>query len=225
MKKLVALFLMLALMLGMSAMAEDDLGVQVIGGPDVAAVADNLDDMKLESTYTIDGFARVKPVSFEIIDEFKQYAKDKAGDNSEGGSWGTNAWARVSYGTNYYYKNILYKRAGANAEFAWLLMDVTNLAKGPVDLTQDVTVRVFFDEEYEFSGWVRMFNYDYDVYNGNKELIRTVLDPANSEETGMMYTCHMVFGCTLPNAVVEGKEPLRMEITMGDSVMTYHIRK
>ena len=63
------------------------------------------------------------------------------------------------------------------------------------------------------------------MYNANKTLIRSVLDPEDAELTSMMYTCHIVFGCTLPNAVVQGKEPLRMEIKLGDNDLTYHIRK
>ena len=41
----------------------------------------------------------------------------------------------------------------------------------------------------------------------------------------MMYTGIFVFGCTLPNSVVESKAPLRIEINLGGNELTYNIRK
>ena len=223
MKKLLVFVLALSLLLGATALAED-LGIQVIGGPNANVETLSLDDMKLEQTYTIDGYARIKPTVWNFTDFFYQYAKDKAGDNTDnGGKAGVNPWATPYVGG--YYKNINIMKSGANAEFACLEMDVTNLGKEGVDFTQQATVKLIFAEEYEFAGWVRMHNYDYDTHDHNKYLVRAAIDPANSEETEMMYTCHMVFGCTLPNAVVEGKEPLQMIITLGGNELTYNIRK
>lgn len=42
---------------------------------------------------------------------------------------------------------------------------------------------------------------------------------------GPMYTGHYAFGCTLPNAVVNSKKPLRMVITIDGNELTYNIRK
>ena len=224
MKKLLAFVLALSMLLGATALAED-LGIQVIGGPNVNTETLSLDDMKLEQTYTIDGYARIKPTVWNFTDFFYQYAKDHAGDNTNReGKAGVNPWSYNAPSAQYY-KHINIMKSGANAEFAWLEMEVTNLGKEGMDFTQQATVKVVFDEEYEFAGWVRMENYDYDTHDGNKFLVRSVLDPANSEMTEMMYTCHMVFGCTLPNAVVEGKEPLQMIITLGGNELTYNIRK
>jgi len=215
---LLALMMLSATALGHA----EDLGVQIIGGSDFVAEPVSLDDMQLEQTYTIDGYAKVAPLKFEFWDAFDQYEKDFAGNNSEGGTRGINRWMR---GNSIHYKYICPKHSGTDADFAMLQIDVTNLQKSDVDFTQEAEVKVIYDNDYEFAGWVRMFNYNYDSHDGNNTLVRPALDPANSEPTAMMYTTHMVFGCTLPNAVVEGKEPLRMEIKLGDNELTYHIRK
>ena len=40
-----------------------------------------------------------------------------------------------------------------------------------------------------------------------------------------MYPKRYAFGCTLPNAVVSSKKPLRMEITIDGNEITYNIRR
>ena len=221
MKKMVAFVLMALMMLGAIASAED-LGVQMIGGSSFVAETVNLDDMKLEQVYKIEGYAKIEPLAWKFDDFFYQYVKDHAGDNSHGGEKGKNPWAEMG---GWYYKWINIMNSGTSAEFAWLEVDVTNLAKTDVDFTQQVEVKVVYDDDYEFAGWVRMINYDYDTYDGNGALVRTTLNPDNSESIDMMYTAHLVFGATLPNAVVEDKAPLRMEIKLGENELTYHIRK
>ena len=224
MKKMVAFVLMALMMLGAIASAED-LSVQVIGGSSFTAETVSLDDMKLEQSYTIDGYAKVSPLTWRFDDFFYQYEKDHAGDNIEGGEQGKNPWYYNSHAIPRYFKWINIMNSGTNADFALLEVDVTNLAKTDVDFTQQAEVKIVYNDDYEFAGWVRMFNTDYDITDGNKALVRTTLDPDNSEPTAMMYTAHLIFGATLPNAVVEDKAPLRMEINLGGNELTYHIRK
>ena len=46
------------------------------------------------------------------------------------------------------------------------------------------------------------------------------------EEISMLYTGHYYFGCTLPNDVISNSSmPIQMIITLGESEMTYNIRK
>ena len=52
-----------------------------------------------------------------------------------------------------------------------------------------------------------------------------VIDPADNFEIDPMYSGHYVFGCTLPNAVVNSEKPLRMVITIDGNELTYNIRK
>ena len=74
MKKLLVLVLMAAMLA--SVAAAEDLGVQMIGGPDFQAQPISLDDLQLGQSYSLDGYARVKPVEFKVIDYFGQFAKD-----------------------------------------------------------------------------------------------------------------------------------------------------
>lgn len=222
MKKVVALALAAMMLLGAAVAVAEDLGVQLVGGSDDITETVSLDNMKLETTYTIDGYARVTPRVWQFTDRFYQFEKDHVGDFRDGGSEGNNP----SNGYYYqYYKYINIMHSGENADFAWFEVDVTNLTKNDIDFTQEAEVMVIYDEDYEFVGWVRMINYDYDTSTSGGKLIRSTLDPANSETTPMMYTAHMIFGCTLPNAVVEGKEPLRIEINLGGNELIFHIRK
>lgn len=224
MKKFFASVLAVIMIASLGSACAEDLGIQMIGGSDFVAETVSLDDMKLEQVYTIDGYAKVAPLVWKFDDFFYQYEKEHSGDNSEGGEKGKNPWYYNS-ALAHYFKWINIMDSGTNADFAWFEVDVTNLAKADVDFTQQAEVKIVYDDDYEFAGWVRMFNYDYDVIDGNKALVRTTLDPDNSEPTAMLYTAHLVFGATLPNAVVEDKAPLRMEINLGGNELTYHIRK
>lgn len=231
MKKMLSLLLVLSLMLGCSAAMAEDLGVQIIGGNDAAMETMNLEDVKLGQSYEIGGFARISPVSFEYIDHFAQYTDANVGDNSAATHYGDSN-GRVRYAYDDYYEYIYWKTSGKNADFAWLSIDITNMQMSPYAFMKDAKVKVVFNDQYEYAGWVRQINYDYtttrnthsDVID-NVETINAVITPAGEEEIGMVYTGHFIFGCTLPNAIVTGKEPLRIEITLGGNEITYNIRK
>ena len=227
MKKLLTLLTIMVLLTGIAC--AEDLQVQFIVGEDLPQMALDLDDMQLGQTYEIDGYARITPVSFEFMEKFIQYDAGAPGDNTSHGM--DSSKVRHSPGAyNGYYKHLNWMRSGVNADFAWFLMDITNTQKTAVNFIQEATVKVVFDEEYEYAGWVRQFNYDYDL-NGEYhdgvdqgDFIRAALDPVDEESIDMMYTGHYVFGCTLPTAVVEGTEPLRMVIDLGGNELTYNIR-
>ena len=204
MKKLISM--LVTLMLLATFACAEDLQVQIIGGEDVPQMFLDIDDMQLGQTYEIDGYARITPVSFTFADGFLEYALDFKGDNTSEGD------------------KILLMESGTSAEFAELFIDCTNLMKENIDFTTQAKVTAVFDDDYEFAGWVRMFNYDYDMYDRYGEPIHVALNPENSEETSMMYTAHLLIGCTLPTAVVEGTEPLRIVIGLGGNELTYNIR-
>lgn len=225
MKKFFVLAVIVALFASMAVASAEDLGVQVIGEENGFSQAVSLDDLKLEQVYSIDDYAKIKPVVWQFRDFFYQYSEDHVGDHSDGGKQGNNPYSYSWGGNRYYYKYIDIMRSGVNAEFAWLEIDFTNKAKSDVNFADNVEVKVVYDDEYEFAGWVRSQNYDYDTNNKDGELIRAAIPLKNTEMTSMMYTVHMVFGCTLPNAVVEDKAPLRMEILIDGNELTYNIRK
>ncbi len=107
--------------------------------------------------------------------------------------------------------------SGAEAEYLLLRMDVVNTTLKAKNYLADVTVEVVYDDLYEFSGW--FYQYDYDKYEDRvipSDCIFAI-DP--------MYAGHYVFGCTLPNAVVEGSRPLAMIITIDGNEITYNVRK
>lgn len=106
--------------------------------------------------------------------------------------------------------------SGNEAEYALLKIDIINTAFKPKDYLTSCEVRVFYDDEYEYGGWSYQCNYDV---SSSSVLIKDrqfAIDP--------MYQGHYWFGCTLPNAVVNGTAPLRMVITLDGNEITYNIR-
>jgi len=246
MKRIVSLVLCLAMLLTTAALAED-LGVQVIGG-NTAAIAVSLDDMQVGTAYTLDGYAVVVPKEMKVVQCFAQFGE--AGDYSVYQEGAYNSNKNTSYAPVYAnstsklqfnswrYKDASWMDSGESADFAWLLMDVTNLQKKTVEFTEEVSIKVVYQDDYEFNGWIRQIVYDHmEAQNGDKGLSRygyekeeypneIVMNPAKVEAIDMMYTGTYAFGCTLPNFVLEDKKsPLRMEIKLGENELTYHIRK
>lgn len=99
---------------------------------------------------------------------------------------------------------------------------------------EDAKVQVFYQDDYEFGGWIRQINYDYlqrgiaisrhgsDASHPNV----VVLHPQNVESIGMLYTGTYIFGATLPASVIyDKKSPLRIVITIDGNELTYNIRK
>ena len=240
MKRILSMLLVLSMLLGCSVAVAEDLGVQVIGENQTDSAALNLDDLQIGASYRIDGYAIVNVLSFDYFDSFAQYNKDNAGNNSHGDNWNLGSSAVYWNNGSWYHDQAYWNDSGTSADFAWLLVDLVNLHKADYSFIEDITIKVVYDDEYEFAGWVRQFNHDYRTtiyrkdYDGKYysvlsegDLIYSdyALDPSNEEAIGQMYTGSYVFGCTLPNYVVEGKEPLRMEINLGSSEMIYNIRK
>lgn len=234
MKKILSMLLVLSMLLGCSAAMAEDLGVQVIGGPDSDTTPMSLDDIQLGKTYTVDGYAKFAPVEALFVDYFAQFNKDadyyavRNSYNQDNVYYQEDIlkgdWA-------YYYTQAGWMDSGLNADFFWLRIDITNAQKKTVKYLSEASVKMVYDDEYEFNGWVRQANFDYNtrVYrlnSGTAGASFAVLNPANEEGIDMMYTGTFIFGCTLPNSVVQDtKTPLRMVITIGGNEPTYNIRK
>ena len=254
MKKMLSMILVISLLLGCSVTVAEDLGVQVIGGKNQEMETLNLDDMKLEEAYKIEGYATVKPLSFNYCDYFAQYNKDKNGDlttqnvrvNESHSGLVFIKCTDSNWGKYDYVVNASWYDSGESAEYAFLMMDIVNRSKADHLFMAEASVKVIYDDEYEFAGWIRQINYDYfksvsaTVFPLQQEAIHTghnpitekplylktlLLHPGMEEPVGMMYTGHYIFGCTLPNEVILSKESLRMVITLGDNELTYNIRK
>lgn len=181
------MLLILSMLLGCSV-AMAEMGVQVIGGPDTETEPVSLDDFKLNVDAEIDGYAVLFGTEFNYINEFKHHP-----------SW-TSTYS-----------------SGNEAEFAMLRIDILNTTMKPKDYLASYSVKVVYDDVYEYGGWA--YQYDFDQSK------TTVLDLNEQFAIEPMYQGHYVFGCTLPNAVVNSKKPLRMEITIDGNEITYNIRK
>lgn len=242
MKKLFVIFAVVIAVLASVAAGAEDLGIQVIGGPATESVPMSLDDLQIGQAYTIDGYAIIEPVEYQVVDFFAQFKKDADYTSVSGNNYDTADRVFVDkLNQDFYYNwrwwDAGWKDSGVNADFAWFMMDVTNLQKKDFDFMQNATVKVIYQDEYEFAGWVRQVNYDYLNYGEKGRDVNrmgydkknpnvVVLDPDNVEEIGMMYTGTYAFGATLPNSVFEDtKSPLQMIITIDGNELTYNIRK
>lgn len=234
MKKILATILVLSMFLVCSFAVAEDLGVQIIGGNEATFEAMSLEDVKLEQTYEIPGFAKITPVSFAYLDYFPQYDKGANGNNETFSDGYTHEDRIYSRNFRYYYSHIYFVNSGNNADFACLSMDIVNLQKTPYAFMKNATVKVVVGDDYEFAGWMRQFNYDYDFYREVEgtsteeygKFIRAAIVPDSEEDIGMLYTGHYYFGCTLPNDVINNSNmPIQMVITIGDSEIIYNIRK
>ena len=209
MKQLISLMLVLSMLLGCSvAMAE--MGVQIIGGPETESEPVSLDDLKLNVEATIDGYGIIEATEFAFKDVLGYY---RSGKNSV-------------YNSDDFY------RSGNEAEYAILKVDITNLARTSKDFLTHCEVRAVFDDVYEYAGWYYQYNYNNKTSKSNssgedsdKQNVRWVINAADPFSVGPMYQGHYAFGCTLPNAVVNSKQPLRLVITIDGNEITYNIRK
>ena len=206
-KSLVVLMILVwSLLLPMSF--AEELGVNIIGTENSMTEDLGLEDIVIGNSYEIPGKMELVPVSFSYVDAFAQYDKGKAGQNDNqyiGGRKGSElVWANT-YRTVYFY-NMHWNDSGTAGDFAWLMMDVVNLTHSPVKYMDKAEVRMIYGfdgSEYEFGGWVRQANYDYntEVYrngDGIDNASFAVLDPSDEEPIGMLYTGNYIFGCTLP---------------------------
>ena len=248
MKKRMAMVAIMAVCMAAVPAAASDLEVHEItipGNEDEMEVLD-LEDMQIGTTYKIDGYAKVTPYFFDFMDCFAQYTLDNAGEHSCTDGHNNYIYdnpVKCSNSTSNGYWNIYWNDSGANADFAWLVMDITNLRKENVAFMQEASVKVVYDEEYEFEGWIRQINYDYRTPihrrdykgkyyivessdDGNYDYSDVCIDPENEEEIGQMFVGSYVFGCTLPNPVIEDENaPLKIMIQLGENELTYHVRK
>lgn len=212
MKKILSVLLVLSMLLSASAALAEGMGVQVIGGPAVEVEPVSLDDIKLNVDVEIDGYAVILPTAFSFTDTLGHYREGET-------ELGWDADSRLF-------------KSGNDAEFAILRMDLTNLGVSAKSFLTNAEVKVVYDDKYEYAGWFYQYNYDNKVRNdsnygvaSNKQNTEFVIMPSDFFEIGPMYAGHYVFGCTLPNAVIDSKAPLRMEITIDGNEITYNIRK
>lgn len=211
MKKILSILLVLFMLLTASAAMAEGMGVQVIGGNEAEMQTVSLDDIQLNVAIDVPDNCSFTPTSFQYVDMLRAYKEGV-------------------YYVRYLNDHCDTYLSGEEAEYAMLRMDILNTQTRPVDFLSEVEVKVVSDDKYEFAGWAYQYNYN-NTYNTNNERELAgankeyVINAADRFAIDPMYTGHYVFGCTLPNAVVNGKTPLRIEITFAGNEITYNIRK
>ena len=210
MKKLISVALVFVMFVTYASITyAGDMGVQIIGGQETETEPVSLDDIKLGVEVTIDGYGRLTPIAYTVQDTLGFYA--------QGRSEPSNDW---------------WYRSGQEADYVILKMDIVNLAMRDKNFLENVEIKAIYNDKYEYGGWAYQFNYDnkisdwspYGEYN-KKQNMEFAIAEADIFPIGSMYQGHYCFGATLPNAVVNAKEPLRMIITIDGNEITYNIRK
>lgn len=211
MKKILSVLLVLSMLLSASAALAEGMGVQVIGGPETETEPVSLDDIKLNAEVEIEGYGIFLPNEFAFADWLGYY---KAGKHDID-------WYNCQY------------QSGQDAEYAVFRMDITNIVPQAKDFLADCEVKAVYDETYEYAGWFYQVNYNNSTYKDSNKFgadsqqqnYRWVINNADNFVIDPMYQGHYVFGCTLPNAVVNSKAPLKLIITLDGNEITYNIRK
>lgn len=182
------LFVLLMVLTASAALAEN-MGVQIIGGPETETKQVSLEDFKLNVPVVVDGFGTLTGTKFEIVDELS------------------------------YYSGIQINRhkSGNEADYALFSMDILNMQTKAVDFLDQFDVKAIFDDVYEYAGWAYQRNSD--------KKIEVALSSGDNFAIEPMYNGHYYFGCTLPNAVIESKAPLKLIINISGNEIIYNIRK
>ncbi len=234
MKKILSMILVLSMLLAASAALAEGMGVQVIGGQDSSTQPVSLDDIQLEATVEIPGWGDITPLAYAVQDCVMVRKPGQLGriwrytgtgsDKPDGYDkyFEHNLKIECQFHTFDDYKYwvedwITHYESGTQAEYAFLGLDILNTTADRIDYLKDYSVKVIFDDRVEYAGW---------CYQCDMDLNRcTWLDSSNNFVIDPYYVGHYVFGCTLPNSVINGKAPLRMVITLDGKEITYNIRK
>ena len=205
MRKIDALMVVVVLMIlsvGTAFAKEEEnmMGVMLISGPDGEdAQLVSLDDIQLNKEIEIDNYGVILPTEFKYTNVLAVYKE---------GAYNKN------FSSHYTIRN-----SGNEADYALLKMDITNLMTVAHDFLEECEITVVYDEKYEYGGWCYQFDSD------NEDGLNTAVNKADEFSIFSMYKGHYVFGCTLPNAVIESDKSLQMIIKLDDNEIIYNIRK
>lgn len=217
MKKTFVITVMLLVALTFCFAADNNMGVKALGNDKTANEKVSLDNLVVGKEVEIEDYAIVKPTEFGFYDSLGYYNK---GYTSIGGRYD-----RMNGG--YYYSQ-------NEADYAILRMDLTNMALEAKDFLKSCSVKVIFNDKYEYEGWCYQSNYNNTNCSGNhyrldedndKQNKRYAINSGDQFAINPMYVGHFIFGCTLPNTIVESTKPLKMIITIDGNELTYNIRK
>ena len=211
MKKIFSMILALMMFFTASAALTEGMDVQVVGEPETKTEPMFFDDLKLETEAEIEGWGVLTLTAYEVQEGLGYY---RAGES------------HVINGVYDYYWS------GNEAEYVVLYADILNTQLKDKDYLENVTVKAIYDDFYEYAGWFyqRNYNNQTDKYEGQevdraKQNLRWAINLSDQFAIGPMYMGHYIFGCTLPNAVINGNKSLKLIITIDDNEITYNIQK
>lgn len=115
------------------------------------------------------------------------------------------------------FNNYTSRVSGVEAEYLVLRFDITNLSGESRNYMDNFSMKVVYDDSYEYAGWILEYDYNRDENRTLPDGQYLTIDP--------FYVGHYLTGCTLPNYVMDSKAPLRMEISIDGNELTYNIRK
>lgn len=208
MKRMIGLLAALVLVMVPFGALADGMGVQIIGGDDLASETASLDDLQIGVAAEAESWGTVTITDCRFQDVLYQY---KEGKHEVAGNW--NCF-----------------NSGNEADYLIVKLDILNNTKAERDYLSNIEVKAVFMDDVEFAGWSYQYNWDngikdkeWEDLNGiqNKEF---VIDPADQFAIMPYYIGHYCFGCTLPNTVVTSKEPLRLEVKIDGNELTYNVR-
>ena len=190
MKKLTVLLITLVIMVNVTTVFAADLGVQII---------EPIEGDSSRPRGSIDDMKINVPVEVEdfgtitpLVYEFVDTIDYEQGEWDRGG------------GKDGFFKS------GTEADYIILKLDILNTTFSSIDYTNDVTVTVYYKDTYELNGFIYQINLDAGSYV--KSNATKAIEP--------FYLGHYLFGCTLPNSIVnDQKSPLRMVINIGEVVL------
>lgn len=124
-----------------------------------------------------------------------------------------------------------YYNTEEGTQFAILKADIDNLDVAAFNYLENCEIKVF-DEKNTYGGWAFQQNFNNSImadlsYGKDSERQNTnwVINKSDVFAIEPSGRGHYVFGCTLPNDVVNKNTPLRMEITIRGTNLIFYIRK
>ena len=109
--------------------------------------------------------------------------------------------------------------SGTEAEYFRIRFRILNTQKKPVNFRETLgEVTCDYGDGYQFGGWARQETKG----DGSGKLYK---NEADAYEVDVLYEGYFDVVVTLPNFVVESKEPLSVTFHLGESELTYNVRQ
>lgn len=205
MKKFIVMLLTIQLICRMAIIATAESSLDFFASTE----KQQYDDVQIGQIFSIDMFGEVTITDCTFISEIGYY---QAGNQTVGSS------------DDYY-------RSGEEAQFAVLSVDIVDTQPVEYDYLQSYEVRAF-DGKNTYGGWAFQKNFNNSIvddisYGVDSGLQNTnwVINAADNYAIQPSDTGHYVFGCTLPNTVINGRGQLKLSFSIENYEFVYYLRQ